>query len=638
MEWNTAKRQVLCCLFRFFSDKHAFPAIFSEIFRDQLEQRGISGNVTFPVLHTQWYWMRQNGNSVWYHVHMDTQFQPDGEWEPIIRTIKQAADRLGISLSQKAQDETDTSKFGGLDRETGMKEYLESIMLVKRRGEIPPLPLGSSLKMESPEPLSDFPTRAPEPHTEQELDLDEMRCDEPNSDPAPENFIALVNGNGKICFWCWEEGKSCSQSYPDLLNNPTSTMQEDPGYINTLIDLDSSTIDNNVSQPSPSRVDAPGPINKNKGLPGQCSPRELPPLLFRWSNTRSQGTNSNSMFRAGMFSLGNTTPFDPAAIPENKFLKLFINHVTKSKVLSPFISTCRLPLTPIHRAFRHRKRATVTIIDPSKINNVIVKASTLVPLTATKTPRWEGLGEYLVWKEIPKSAMICRFKISRLQKIAREFPDIAAFLQLDLIRSSKFVERQLYVKLAQNVKAISNPGRTLERLMSLLNVPAQYQQIVAEIFESAWTAEPFNRFDDDFPEDRENEERDRFYKGEPEFDPDYHSPETESASDDDDDDDAQSESRHDTDSEPEVRCPRFDTPSEAWSTCDSLDDDADQLGLMPGQDIVGDFELFTPSAKDPHIPVSRITTPIPLVFYRPDPVTNWETDGGASWPPSEHYA
>ncbi|KAJ5108186.1 hypothetical protein N7456_004861 [Penicillium angulare] len=666
MEWNTATRQVLCCLFRFFSDKHAFPAIFSEIFRDQLHKRGFSGDITFPVLHTQWYWMRHNGNPVWYHVHMDTEFQLDGEWEPTIGTIKQAAAKLNISLSQNAQDQTDTSKFGGLDRGTGMNEYLESIMMTSRRGDIP-IPLHSHSPTRITKPQTDLPIRVQEPQIEQEMLLEEMPFDGPSSEKPPEPDTCLVNGNGKICFWCWEEGECYSQSALDLPQSPISTMQqEEPERINTPMALDSSTADISFWHPSLSTVDIAEPVNKNNGLPGHCPPRELPPLLFRWSNTRSQGINSSSMFRAGMFSTGNSTPFDPDQIPENKFLRLFINHVTKLKVLSPFISTCRLPLTPIHRAFRNRKGATVTIIDPSKLKTVVVKASTLVPLTATKTPRWEGLGEYLVWKEIPKAAMICRFKISRLQKIANEFPDIAAFLQLDLIRSSKFVEKGLYLKLAQNIEAISNPRRTIERLITLLNVPTEYHQIVAEIFESAWTAKSFSRFDGDFPEDRENEERDRFYKGEPEFDPDYHSPETESSS----DDDAQPESGHDTDSEPEVRCPRFDTPSEAWSA-DSLDDDDDPLELMSGQEIVGGFELVTPSfnqthppsrivtspipldfdrpdivgdfdsvtppANDTQPPARTITSPIPLDFDEPDPVMDWETDK-ASWPPSDYYA
>jgi hypothetical protein len=83
--------------------------IFSYIFRSHLKERGITGFVPFATLDTQWSWMRNSGDVVWYHVHMDTEFRTDREWTNILKKIRAAAEILRFRLHEKTQDDTDIS-------------------------------------------------------------------------------------------------------------------------------------------------------------------------------------------------------------------------------------------------------------------------------------------------------------------------------------------------------------------------------------------------------------------------------------------------------------------------------------------------------------------------------------------------
>lgn len=135
IQWDTAKRQVLCCLYRFFSwEKQVLCRVFSEIFREHLLELGIKTDLSYPLLHTQWSGMRLESNPVWFHVHVDTEFRNDAEWKTRISEIKATASRLGVLLQEKAWDNIDKSKSQEFDCENdkSLKAYFESILLSVR--------------------------------------------------------------------------------------------------------------------------------------------------------------------------------------------------------------------------------------------------------------------------------------------------------------------------------------------------------------------------------------------------------------------------------------------------------------------------------------------------------------------------
>ena len=115
MRWDPYKRQVLCCLYRFFAcNKKQTEAIFSYIFRSHLNQRGIQGFIPFATLNTQWIWMRNKRDPVWFCVHINTAFDTGGEWKEIITKVKSAAKILRFELHEKMKDDTHTSRWGPL--------------------------------------------------------------------------------------------------------------------------------------------------------------------------------------------------------------------------------------------------------------------------------------------------------------------------------------------------------------------------------------------------------------------------------------------------------------------------------------------------------------------------------------------
>lgn len=221
-------------------------------------------------------------------------------------------------------------------------------------------------------------------------------------------------------------------------------------------------------------------------LLGPCSASDLPPLLYRWSNVESQGTNSPELFEAGLFQNRPEMYFHPSDILEQSFLDHFRNHVTKAKVKTPFISTFTHPLAPIHRAVHRQKGAIVSVIDPSKVDTPIFKANKLVPTTNTATYSWRGDGEFEIWGRVPAAAIVCTFPIAKLEAICVQ--KIEDFLQLSLIRARKRCNSLLYKDLARNLSPHKRDRyiSALKDLGQILGVPEHYRPQVAQGFFEAW--------------------------------------------------------------------------------------------------------------------------------------------------------
>jgi hypothetical protein len=111
--------------------------IFSYMFRSHLKERGITGFVPFATLHTQWSWMRNSGDVVWYHVHMDTEFRTDAEWSDIVEKIRVAADILRFCLHEKTQDNIDTSLWRSRGSYAAWDiDFHASVLLVSVRRQV----------------------------------------------------------------------------------------------------------------------------------------------------------------------------------------------------------------------------------------------------------------------------------------------------------------------------------------------------------------------------------------------------------------------------------------------------------------------------------------------------------------------
>ncbi|KAJ5709342.1 hypothetical protein N7493_010676 [Penicillium malachiteum] len=524
IKWDFAKRQVLCCLFRFFdNERKKFPWIFAEIFGDELHKQGIypQDKVTTRVLYTQWTWMRRTEHPIWQHVHVRTKFRRE-EWKKTIAKIEASARRLGLSLREGIENNTDQAMPGGLlnvgrgDQVPRTPERLSSFHWQNDDGRRRQIPTPSTsdrsaqMQQEDEEPRRPSYWQNDDPHVRQILTpstRDKSTQTNPEDVEGVRHAIMntklsepIVNGCGKKCFWCFKENPNFIDEENQVSNKESSGGNRWQGHTES----EQEEMGSEEPQPAPSNSDSMNQActndneNLSKSSPqfefsdGRCSRDEMPTLLFRWYNVDSQGTNSEDFIQAGIFAGDDKFHLNMDQVSQHEFYDYFVNHVTKAKCPSPFISTSLHPLCPIHRAVRNQNQAKVAIIDTSKlgVDTNVIKASTLVPRTGTRTRKWRGFGEYLIWKEVPRNAILSTFTITRLEEIARNCLGIGEFLQLDLLRNTEFSDQRLYCKLSQNLSSMSVKGtnEALENLVNLLEVPREFKQIVIKSFLEAWTS------------------------------------------------------------------------------------------------------------------------------------------------------
>ncbi|KAL2850035.1 hypothetical protein BJX68DRAFT_266830 [Aspergillus pseudodeflectus] len=259
------------------------------------------------------------------------------------------------------------------------------------------------------------------------------------SNPSEESLSAtdapLCTAGGKLCFFCWSE----EEEVPRL------------------------------------------------GVGEETTPR----LLYRWWNVNSQGVNRRDLFIAGLFMDPCTPVYPSNSIPDNEFRQRFLDHITPTPDPSPFISTFRSALAPVHRALRGQEGATVSIIDRTKLkpDSKIFSAKEFVKKNFVRIPgsRYDGRGEYLIWGSIQNDAIICSFKITTLCGIAANDPDIKRFLQLESITASENAGKRLHREMKKSAMDLNQrTGAAVGRLLSSLGVPCEYYKAVSEGLAHSW--------------------------------------------------------------------------------------------------------------------------------------------------------
>lgn len=366
-------------------------------------------------------------------------------------------------------------------------------------------------------------------------------------------------------------------------------------------------------------------------LPGLCAPDTLPPVLYRWSNPNSQGINNPSLIMAGMFAKSNSVTFSPADLNEDTFLGYVKSHVTKAPVKSPFISAFQSLLAPVHRALHNSQGAMISVIDTAKVPTEVFKAVPLVELTKTALINWKGYGEYLIWGEVPASAIACTFTISKLQEIATAHCDIGQFLQLEQIRERHHCSRFLYSDLAANVPPSQDDhAEILDRLTGLLELCGNVKALVAQEFHHTWTKKfrgvHYERPEGHAPILPEDENRHEF-KSRParltgssvsrpwELGLAVSESSWQPSASESDDDSRSSITRRERSvgSEEVVKCPRCDTPSDGYYSVHDDSSDEDER-----RDPLADYEEFKeqPEINERYLPQCKaLKIPTPCLLW-----------------------
>ncbi|KAF3392774.1 hypothetical protein F1880_008828 [Penicillium rolfsii] len=636
LSWDTYQQQVLCCLYRFFEcSNDQLSALFSTTFRSHLRQYGYGdSDVPYRTLVSQWYWLRRQNRLVWHHVHVATAFRTDGEWKDIIHRIRMTAFELGILLNEKRFD-TIAVPDDKFDVNKDPCEFLTSVLLSSSpttqhpssmkgsvdtgpeistedtRGShgyfsgdlylhssapspvvIDGFPHGASSSIsseipETPTPASNVPTLMTSTRlaylqddslvtpTPQGLGIvDYLRSDTQMSHDSSQASKPLVTSNEKLCFWCFKEG---IEHHSTPVAEPHFGLHEireyDTQYTTDAFTPQSSSLD--IREIASFNVDSErsNDFQHPTELPGCCAVDGLPPLLYRWSNTNSQGINTEMVLVAGWFTANYPDVGSPSQLSEIDFLNMFAAHVKRVQVPTPFISAFARPLAPIHRALRNRENAKLSVINPRKIPN-------------------PGYGEYAIWGYVPSEAIVCTFDIATLEDIAILDLEIQQFLQLSLIQMQETCHRRLRHELRVNLQArnYEENRSVLRRLAYKLGVPEEYQESFAKDVHEAWTKDLGPSYEDiddseglDNPRnapapapqplvsdmvDWLNEESQRALRYNSESTTSYVPPK----SDDGSCSESTSEEEDNLSQSPEAPCPRRDTPSPAFSVASESDD------------------------------------------------------------------
>ncbi|KAK4863462.1 hypothetical protein LT330_002240 [Penicillium expansum] len=488
LRWDVPMRQALCCMYRFFRcDKKQKEEIFFSIFRDYLKSRGIHHFVPGKTLHAQWHWMRNTGDLVWCRVHRDTEFNMDGEWRNVIQRIKSTALTLRLPLVEKTEDDIDTAQWG-----------TRLAMTLGPRTDSPPQTPRSitfSLRQRSEEERSQYFVESDHQssesntmtvgHNQEQTDHLEQ-ADHLEQTEHMGNDESVVTSHGKICLWCKHglpidemagPNDHSQQNDPEEINSPDQDQQLQCQYQ----ELQCWGYN---EQDQPHRYGQGHHRDLEKAMQG-VPPEDMPPLLFRWSNRDSQGVNSKTVLLAGLFCNGEWS--NPEDFSEDQFESFFRSHVTKEKVRTPFISTARSPLAPFHRAIAGQNGALLTIIDTSKLQTKVFYAHPLAIRTRTLVYRgWQGFGEYLIWGRVPAEAIAFSVGITSVEHITQSRRDLNRLMQIPVIRSSKRCDDKLRDMLALKRKSPFQSGRTLGKLLTLLQVPAIHWENLASEFAKAW--------------------------------------------------------------------------------------------------------------------------------------------------------
>ncbi|OQO01091.1 hypothetical protein B0A48_13334 [Cryoendolithus antarcticus] len=169
---------------------------------------------------------------------------------------------------------------------------------------------------------------------------------------------------------------------------------------------------------------------------------ELPELLFRYWDSKSQGLNSPERFVCGRFMNAKTRPRSAPMAADLEWNDV-INHLDHHKESTPFISTSSMLVWVLHKAMKcyelGERTGSISVIDTMHVARE--EAFFVPPLhDATRKQRpytnggfqYRGSSEHLIWHEIRQSAIRHTFSVQDFVRLARA-PSLDKFLRLGTV-------------------------------------------------------------------------------------------------------------------------------------------------------------------------------------------------------------
>ncbi|EGE84937.1 hypothetical protein, variant [Blastomyces dermatitidis ATCC 18188] len=228
--------------------------------------------------------------------------------------------------------------------------------------------------------------------------------------------------------------------------------------------------------------------------------RTRPQILYRFFNSQSSGINDPQYFSSGL-----ADTLHPSLYHQRDIEAMAKTHLSRYEVNSPFISTFSTLLPCVHRMLTKGQNSRVSIIDASKLDqNGIFSAQYILskePLSSDITPGYYGWSEWLIWREIPESSIVCTITQSELLEIAELHHDIGSILQIKDIASFTYNRNPLHCKLRDSPTKFNNAaGVTVGKFLRIINLPVEYANQVAVKIAHGWRFTRETRYaqDDEF--------------------------------------------------------------------------------------------------------------------------------------------
>ena len=311
-QWSSREREVLCLLYKFFSNSITDLApVFNRLFQDILKEEGFEEGLRSSTLSTQWHDMRvgSNGNNIWRRVHIDLNIREARDrYHAIKNKVEDTAYDLQVELRLRADEQRfPKSPSYQLGKRTLKTEQIRGVL-----GDV----VSSNEESE-----------------------------EEDRSPRKIRHTRLAGDTPRTTF-----GKTTT---PGIFV-PTSA----PAALGT-------------SKPKPKfdwtaslETHRPQSLHSNRDITDKDY--YLPNLVYRFSDSNSiSSLNLSSEFRAGMFR-DRTLPIPPP--PLGKQLEAYaLRHLTPEPKSTPFISVFGNVLQAFHRGLKSSADPLIAVIDLKRV-------------------------------------------------------------------------------------------------------------------------------------------------------------------------------------------------------------------------------------------------------------------------------
>ncbi|MCJ1380617.1 hypothetical protein MMC17_003725 [Xylographa soralifera] len=464
--WTTEEQVVLCIMERWFESEKPrgkrtltyqdIRDVFVAYFADSIKFCGEVHEISANAIGAQLWEIRNDGKHslAWREVYLETAFlDPHGCWSATRSDLLATASDIGINLSRKSTE--------------------DKVKILDNAGAR----LNKNKAKRKIQDNSDWDS------------ITEYEGDTEQEDP-----LRALSKMTRLGLLTPNSGSKRSKFYHSLSTmSPLGSLV--PSRCN---DIPFYTEGN--GPPTLPSTPCKSPLHKNK-IGSTWTKRILSfknDMVFRFYDSNSQGINSATGFLAGDLE---RTPITQPGLFSKAFLGPAENHLRRFHVPTPFISVWDSLLPALHRGLRSDAyssgNAYVAIIDAEQLNighsSEYAKAIRVREIVHELKRcgryldmRYWGSSEYLVYREIPQSAVLTTFSIDSLREYMEARPAVEQMLRLHGIEvAARQIEYNAHLK-ATALPMSLFAGQTIGHFLAFIGLPQPNLELLALKMSWVW--------------------------------------------------------------------------------------------------------------------------------------------------------